>query len=231
MRIRRIRFREEYRLKGRVFIVLTVLLGVIFIPRQNRALMASYFSNKCRNYQQVFSRRLNDRVVDYSAEARLTGIEKCNSKADLEQRISAGQLVRIRTGSKYIVEDLKHSYPYLTRESRKLLNEISRRFRAKTGDDGLKGSKFFITSLTRTSEMIKGLGRTNGNVSENSPHLNGNAFDISYARFSIIKYNINDCDLWYMKEALAQVIFELRKENRCWATYERQQGCFHVVAK
>ncbi|HLP71738.1 MAG TPA: DUF5715 family protein, partial [Bacteroidales bacterium] len=90
---------------------------------------------------------------------------------------------------------------------------------------------FLVTSMTRTSEKLRGLRRTNGNVSDNSPHLNGNAFDISYAHFSILKYDVTECDRWYMKEALAEVIWQLKQEKKCWATYERQQGCFHVVAR
>ena len=62
------------------------------------------------------------------------------------------------------------------------------------------GSKFIITSMTRTSENMKGLGRANINVSENSPILTA-MLDISNARFSFIKYHVTECDKWYMKEA------------------------------
>jgi len=84
---------------------------------------------------------------------------------------------------------------------------------------------------TRTSENLKDLGQNNLNASENSPHLNGNAFDISYARFSMFKLHVTECDKWYMKEALAEVIWQLRQEKKCWAKYELQQGCFHVVSR
>src|SRR5512146_456643 len=60
---------------------------------------------------------------------------------------------------------------------------------------------------------------------------NGNAFDISYARFSFRKLFVTECDKWYMKEALAEIICQLREEKKCWATYERKQGCFHVVSR
>jgi hypothetical protein len=154
MRFRRIRLRKEYRLKAWTFIIFSFSSCFIFIPQPNRALMLTYFTKKCINYQQVYSKKLNDRVVDYSVLARLTGTEKS--------------------------EDL---------------------------------------------------GKKNINVSDLSPHLYGNAFDSSYARFSIRKYSITQCDRWYMKEALAEVIYRLREEKKCWATYERRQGCFHVVAR
>lgn len=229
--MRRIRLKKEYRLKVWGFFFVLFSLCFIFIPQSNRAFMASYFSRKCRNHQQVFSRKLTDRIPDYSAQARLTGISACSNEKDLAKRVMTGQLVRVRKGRNYRVESMEHSYPYLTRDSKRLLNEIGRRYGKKIGREGLKGSRFIITSMTRTSENIKGLGKTNINASENSPHLNGNAFDISYSRFDIRKYHVTECDKWYMKEALAEVIYELRKEKNCWATYEKQQGCFHVVSR
>jgi len=231
MRIRRIRLRKEYRLKGRLFLLIAFSLCFIFIPQSHRAAMVSFFSRKCRNYQQVYSRKLNDRITDYTYHARLTGIEKCSDAKDIGKRILSGQLTRINSSRQYKVENMSYSYPYLTRDSKILLDEIGKRFKKKVKRDGLMGSRFIITSMTRTTEKIRGLGKTNINATDNSPHLNGNAFDISYARFSFRKLHVTECDKWYMKEALAEVIWQLREEKKCWATYERNQGCFHVVTR
>ena len=229
--MRIVRIRKEYRFRAWLIILTTFSLCFIFIPQPNRAMMVSFFSKKCRDYQQVYSRKLNDRIVDYHANARSNGIEKCSDASDIAKRISSRQLSKVRSGKRYIIEDMTYSYPYLTPGSKKLLNEIGKRFNEKVARDGLKGSKFIITSMTRTTEKIKGLGKTNMNVSDNSPHLNGNAFDISYARFSFRKLYVTECDKWYMKEALAEVIWKLKEEKKCWATYEKKQGCFHVVAR
>lgn len=231
MGIKKIRFRKEYRLKGRLFLIAILLICFIFIPQRHRNAIASFFRNDCRNYQQVYSKKLNDRINDYAEYARLTGIEKCANENDLYKRIAVGKLVRIRNSRDYIIEDMTHSYPYLTKDGKRLLKEIAKRLREKTRNDGLYGSKFIITSMTRTIKDLHNLGKTNINASKNSPHLYGNAFDISYARFSIRKLHVKECDLWYMKEALAEIIWQLREEEKCWATYERQQGCFHVVSR
>jgi Family of unknown function (DUF5715) len=231
MRIRRIKLRKEYRPKARLFIIITFSLCFIFIPKVHRAAMVSFFSKKCRNYQQVYSRKLNDRIPDYAGYASLTGIKKCEDANDIGTRILSGQLCRVKNGRNYKVEDMAFSYPYLTPDSKKLLDEIGRRYKKKVKRDGLMGSRFIITSMTRTSDKINGLGKTNINASDNSPHLNGNAFDISYARFSFMKLHVTECDKWYMKEALAEVIWQLKAENKCWATYEKNQGCFHVVSR
>jgi hypothetical protein len=231
MHLRRIRLKKEYRLKVWLFTLIVLLLCIAFIPQSNRAFLANYFSKKCRDYQQVFSNRLDDRIVDYSASARLNGIGKSSNSREILKKVNSGRLHRVTNSRLYEVDDLIDSYPFLTRDSKKLLKEIGRRFRDKIEKEGFKGSRFIITSMTRTSENARRLEKSNMNSSENSPHLNGNAFDISYAHFSIGKLFITECDKWYLKEALAEVIYKLREEKKCWATYEKKQGCFHVVSR
>lgn len=84
--------------------------------------------------------------------------------------------------------------------------------------------------MTRTIDTVEELWKTNSNVSMNSPHLNGNAFDITYLRFRSKRLGLARNDKKYLKEVLAESIWELKKEKKCWATYERSQNCFHVVA-
>lgn len=232
MRIPVIRFRKEYRFKGRMTLLLLFCSGIVFIPGNNRSLLFSFFSTECKSYDQAtFSRKLNDMVPDYSSLAMRSGIARSRNKEELDKRISEGKLVKIRTNRRFIVEEMTHSYPYLTKESKELLNEIGKRFRKKVANNGLKGSRFILTSMTRTTEKIEELSKNNGNVSENSPHLYGNAFDITYVRFSANKLFVSQCDKRFMKEALAEVIWQLRQEKKCWATYERGQYCFHVVSR
>jgi hypothetical protein len=229
----RIRLKKEYRLKVWLLIITVFIAGYFIIPKSNRSMVIAFFNVKCRNYfwQPVFSKKLNDRIADYSVEADNTGIELCNNKDDINKRIRERVLFKVRSGNLYLIADMNDSYPYLTKESKKLLKEIGKRFRKKIGEYGLKGSRFVVTSMTRTADNMKGLKKSNLNVSDNSPHLNGNTFDISYARFSLRKLFDTPCDDWYLKEALAEVIWQLREENKCWATYERTQGCFHIVAR
>ncbi len=218
----------------RVILIMFIVFctGYFLFSKANRLMFSAYFSTKCKNYiQTVYSRKLNDRVVDYSSLARQNGIKECRNEEEIRKRIKDGKLVKVKDSRQCMIETMAYSYPYLTKESELLIEEIGKRFKEKTQEVGLKGSKFIITSMTRTAEKMNGLRKTNGNLSENSPHLNGNAFDISYARFSFRKLFITECDKWYLKEALAEVIWELREEKKCWATYERVQGCFHVVSR
>jgi hypothetical protein len=217
----------------KIFSVVVFILTSVWLvfKKDRKSLSSPYFSTRCLDYKQRdFCRKLNDRIVDYSSTAKSKGIKVCKNREDLENRISEGKLVKVKSCDGYIVERMIFSYPYVTRESKDLLDEIASRLREKSSQKGLNGVKFYITSMTRRTDNVRSLRRYNGNASENSPHLYGNAFDISYKRFVARKWILTNCDKKFLKEALAEVIWQLRSENRCWATYEKIQNCYHVVS-
>jgi hypothetical protein len=217
----------------KTFSVVVILISLCFLIRKKgKKPLSTFFSTRCLDYKQKdFSRKLNDKIVDYSAAAKLKGINVCKDENELKSRISEGLLVNVYSGSSYVVEKMKFSYPCVTRDSKVLLDEIARRFREKSSQKGLNGVKFYITSMTRKTDNVKSLRKYNGNASANSPHLYGNAFDISYKRFIARKWILTNCDKKFLKEALAEVIWQLRAEDRCWATYEKVQNCYHVVSR
>jgi uncharacterized protein YcbK (DUF882 family) len=229
MRFSKARLLQILKITTVVFIIFSLFFA---INRRARNRVFPYFSTRCIDYKQKdYHRKLNDRIVDYSAEARRKGIKVCKTDKDLKSRISEGKLVRVSAGSRYLIDRLTFSNPYLTRDGKELLDEIARRFRDKASKKGIKGAKFIITSMTRKTENMKSLRRNNSNSSENSPHLYGNAFDITYKRFEARKWMLTNCDKKFLKDALGEVIFELRAERKCFATYERMQNCYHVVAR
>jgi len=217
--------------KGSLFFLFLISLNLIFNKAYRRDFF-SYFSTRCIDYRQRdFSRKLNDRLVDYSSSARLSGVAPAKTVGEIRTKVRQGKLVKVRSGRRYVVDKLNYSHPYVTRDTRELIDEIAKRFREKTSAKGLKGSQFIITSMTRKTESLKSLRKFNMNASENSPHLYGNAFDITYKRILASKMILTNCDKGFLKEALAEVIWELRAEKKCWATYEKGQACFHVVAR
>jgi hypothetical protein len=230
MRFNNLRLRDFLKIFS---VILLILISIfIIIPKDRQTHLFSYFNTHCLDYNQKdFSKRLNDKIVDYSTEAKRKGIKVCKDESDIQQRISEGKLVKVKTRNRYIVNKLTFSSPFVTKETRILIDEIAKRFREKTSQKGLKGSRFIVTSMTRKTENVKSLIKYNRNASVNSPHLYGNAFDISYKRILARKWVLTNCDKKFLKEALAEVIFELKKENKCWATYERVQNCYHVVSR
>jgi uncharacterized protein YcbK (DUF882 family) len=229
MRFSKARLLQILKITAVVFVILSLFFA---IDSKARNRVFPYFSTRCIDYKQKdFHRKLNDRIVDYSAEARRKGIKVCKDEKDLRSRISEGKLVRVSSGYKYSIDRLTFSNPYLTRDGKDLLDEISSRFREKVSKKGIKGARFIITSMTRKTENMKSLRRNNSNSSENSPHMYGNAFDITYKRFEARKWMLTNCDKKFLKDALGEVILELRAEKKCFATYERMQNCYHVVAR
>jgi uncharacterized protein YcbK (DUF882 family) len=217
--------------KGSLFFLILISLNLIFNKNYRRDFF-SYFSTRCIDYRQRdFSRKLNDRLADYSSEARLSGVAPSKTVTEIRKKARQGKLVKVKSSRKYLVDKLNYSHPYVTRDTRELIDEIAKRFREKTTAKGLHGSQFIITSMTRKTESLKSLRKYNMNASQNSPHLYGNAVDITYKRILARKMILTNCDKSFLKEALAEVIWELRAEKKCWATYEKGQACFHIVAR
>jgi hypothetical protein len=217
----------------KIFSICFVLIVIFFAINKNaRNHLFPYFNSRCIDYKQKdYSKRLNDRIVDYLAEAKRKGIAVCKDEKDLKDRIREGSLVKVNTNNRYIVDRMSFSTPYVTRDSKTLIDEIATRFRDKVSKKGLNGARFIITSMTRKTDDLRKLRKSNGNSSANSPHLYGNAFDISYKRITARKWIMTNCDKKFLKDALGEVIWELRNEKKCFATYERIQNCYHVVAR
>ncbi|MCB8999556.1 MAG: hypothetical protein H6540_05750 [Bacteroidales bacterium] len=211
-----------------------LLIVFIYIgnPKKIRRYVRDLLGLTCWDYHQtVYSKKLADKLVDYIAVSSSTGIRKCKNEKEIMEYAASGKLKEIKDCKAYYLDNLSHSYPYLTKDAKELLDEIADRFGEKISNTRLKGSKFKITSVTRTTEKLKSLRGVNSNASLNSPHMYGNTFDISYKTFKTHKYFMTNCDDKYLMEALAEVIWQLRKEKKCWATFEKSQNCYHVVAR
>src|SRR5450759_3003356 len=146
-----------------VFFVFLIIWYII--TKDNRKHIFSYFDTGCVDYKQNdYSRKLNDKIVDYSAAAKLRGIRPCKDDKEIRDKIREGKLVKVNTCQGYVIDRLTYSYPCVTEESKNLLDEISDRLQEKTSQMGLKGVRFIVTSLTRKTERIKKLRRNNKNA-------------------------------------------------------------------
>lgn len=167
--------------------------------------------------------------------AQSNGIKGFKSDKDFRESINdyvkEGDLVKIETSDYYILDKLSHSHPYLTPKAADLLEDIGKRFQMKLDEKNIKKRYFEITSLLRTGESQRRLGRSNTNASSNSSHLYGTTFDITYARVfrkpKLSKdYEIADGPAIKL---LSEAIGELRKEKRCVVVTERNERCFHIT--
>ena len=177
-----------------------------------------------RKYHKIF----NDNNDIQLAAARLNGISKPFSTRD--DFVNLPQLMYINHCSLYYINELTHSLPYLVPSARVLLDDIGLLFRRKVKEKYVDADyRIIVTSLLRTEEDIRKLRRRNRNATEKSCHRYGTTFDIAYARFD--KGEGRSVNETILKHILAETLYELRQQGRCFVIYERRQRCFHITVR
>lgn len=179
------------------------------------------------NFSQAFP-DLNDLQL---TTARRLGINSIKDRKDAQNHLD--KLVYIGDNPFYIVEELTQSVPYLVPRAAVLLNEIARAFTDSLVVKGQPSYKLIVTSVLRTQSDVKRLRRVNCNASENSCHVHGTTFDISYNRFLRILPGGDSRIEWVTnaKSILAEVLDDQRKLGTCYVKYEYRQACFHITAR
>lgn len=164
--------------------------------------------------------------------AQQWGVMAVESRADAESRKQ--ELVYIGASPFYHVDRLVHSVPYLVPRAAVLLNDIGRAYFDSLQLKGLPLHQFIITSVLRTRSDVGRLRTSNRNATENSCHLYGTTFDISYRRYlkvwSSRTKNIT-ADEEKLKQVLSEVLNDMRQQQRCYVKHEVKQGCFHITVR
>ena len=141
------------------------------------------------------------------------------------------ELVKVESSSYYTVDTLYHSKPYLVPEAALLLTYISRRFDQLQDEESVTIKvRPIVTSLLRNRSQVGRLRRVNRNATENSCHLYGTTFDLSYCRF-VTADGDEVFDNGQYKQLLALALYELRFEGLCYVKYERRPPCFHITVR
>ena len=178
-----------------------------------------------------YVKQLNDNVLIYLEESYLKGTQIfLNRKRDIFRLVSQGKLTKIVNNDYYFVDTMYYSYPYLVPSAKELLDTIGERFHRKLENTGLECTRFTLTSMLRTTSSVKRLRKWNRNSIKNSAHLHGTTFDISYRSFFSSK-ELSPVEIVYLGDVLGKVIYDLRREQKCFATYETWQTCYHVVCR
>ena len=174
-----------------------------------------------------YERSFNDLQDKQKAAALKNGVQPIESRAEIENNFKQyrRKLTHIATNDRYIVRDLTYSAPYVVPKVAELLDDLADRFQERTQSR----TRFVVTSVLRTEEDVKKLRRVNGNASTNSCHCNATTIDISYVRFDSDK--VRPRDPYELRLALAEVLYDLRKEGRCYIKFERKQYCYHITVR
>ncbi len=140
-------------------------------------------------------------------------------------------VVHVTSTEDYYIEDLSQSHPYLIPSAETLLSDIGRAFRDSLHARGGGDYRIRVTSLLRTTSSVNKLRRRNRNAVEQSAHLHGTTFDISYVKFVYDTPGTPTCTQEDLKNLLAEILYDLREQGRCYVKYERKQGCFHISTR
>lgn len=169
----------------------------------------------------------NDSNKYQYAYAERIGIEPVTS---LRQAYFARRpLVAVATCEEYYVDSLTHSIAYLVPEAADLLKTIGRNFIDSLYMRGGDGYKIKVTSLLRTPSHVKRLRRVNRNATDSSTHQFGTTFDLSWSKFYCAD-STRTLDEGDLKNLLAEVLLDMRKQGKCLVKYERKTCCFHITA-
>ena len=182
------------------------------------------------------SPKLNAKLPAYKQSSAKAGIKPLKDDAALSKALAAGSinLVRIESDARIWVAPMDHGSPYLTANAAAALHAIAKDFKARIADTDLADSRIRVTSLLRTKDDQRKLGRGNVNATrdELAPHTHGTSMDLSYMKFVDQQGGMLDlqaCQQVYLAETLAEVIAEHgARDKRIHATKEKQQACYHI---
>ena len=219
----------------KIITIISLCITFIYIHNNSFSIKNRYKSkisfeskNKCRK-NKFYVNELNDNFHNYFYKSFNQGIKKnLNSDLEIKTYVNKGALEHIKNSNTHSIEKLKHSYAYLTPNSKSLLINIGTNFQQKLKNTNLKKTKIIVSSLLRTKESVLKLRRINKTAIKQSAHLHGTTFDISCSKFSNEK-SITKAEIESLKEILAKILFDLKKQKKCWVTYEEYQACFHIV--
>lgn len=201
-------------------------------PFDQRQTPISFLPSFSCNWNEAFP---DSQVIQIEA-AMTVGIHPIDTRDQLAQLTRNYQLVNITNSPFYVVDDLNHSLPYLVPKAQCLLNDIALHFLDSLKSKGLPPHLPVVSSVLRTTEDVKQLQRGNQNATTNSCHLYGTTIDIAYHRFKPLSSNYLPDTLYtrwneQLKLVLAEVLYDLRQQGRCFVKYERKQACFHLTVR
>ena len=191
--------------------------------------------NEPRNIRGVVSykRSFGDLNDAHLATAKKIGVKPLKNREAAEKL--GGKVVEIKSGKLYQVDSLTHSIPFLVPKASALLDSIGTNFLDSLESKGLNPNQVIVTSVLRTQDDVKRLGKRNVNASQNSAHVYGTTFDITYKRFFKVEdpdgRPMQDVRADTLKLVLSEVLRDLKKKEKCYIKYELKQACFHITAR
>ena len=178
----------------------------------------------------IYTSQLNNYLAQYMDRSVKQGIKPVQTTAGLRRAYKAKKLVLVEATKGLKLDEFQYSYAFLTPYAAQILKEIGSAFKDSIASTHLAACDLIVTSMTRTHHTVSKLVKTNRTAVRKSPHLNGNSFDFSYARFATEKA-LSAEELQYLQTTIAKILLQFKKDIKIWVTYEAHEECLHVVAR
>ncbi len=189
-------------------------------------------SGKIWNYDECFA----DTQQQHIFAANKFGINPVKCHDDVLEMANRHEVLNIEDSPFFVLDKLKYSMPYLVPSAKELLNDISINFLDSLRSKGYKPYLPIVSSVLRTTEDVEKLRKRNRNATDDSCHSYGTTFDITYSRFMPLTGIPTPVDSaeWRsdeLKLTLAEVLYDLRMDGKCFVKHERKQPCFHITVR
>lgn len=188
------------------------------------------------------------------ARARALGVRPADSTA-LHGLVEEGRFVALDDSTSFwVVRELTHSLPYVTPDTRALLEQIGRRFQQRLAGMGLPPFRVEVTSALRTSADQAQLRDTNVNAAAGtSTHEYGTTLDLAYegyaapaaievplpadpqaaafarAAAALALERVAARKSRELQKILGTVLRDMEREGLLMVTLERQQPVYHLT--
>ena len=155
------------------------------IAAESAAVAAAFLKVPPLKAREVGKLRL-DKNATQVASARSLGV-RVSGQAEIDRMVQQGRLVPLGDSTQYwILRGMDHSAPYVTPDTKAMLEDLGRRFHARLDRLGLPRYRMKVTSAIRTAEAQVDLRRTNSYAaSTTSAHQFGTTVDVSHERFAV----------------------------------------------
>jgi len=172
-------------------------------------------NTNCKDCDVLFRDGINAHEKAYKRE----GIKAQKTDEDLIQLNKKNVLKEIESNEFYILRDLTHSQPLLLPKAIDFIDQLSILYKQKCTEKNIDYLRYEITSGSRSKESVKKLREESTVAIENSPHLKGKTFDMSWRAFGDNKEQL---------KLFTSALSELKNQNKCFVKFERN-GCLHIT--
>jgi hypothetical protein len=155
------------------------------IAAESAAVVAAFGKVPRLKAREVGNLRLDKNATQVASAQRL-GVQ-VSGQAEIDRMVQQGRLVPLGDSTEYwILRGMDHAAPYVTPDTRAMLEDLARRFHARLDRAGLPRYRIKITSAIRTAEAQVDLRKTNSYAATTtSAHQFGTTVDVSHERFAI----------------------------------------------